>query len=80
MNQVSVSIAPVEVPDYLDRLQIVTRDGNNGLKLAEFDRWGGSLGENIATVLVENLSLLLGSDRVFTYPRLSPEIPDVRVG
>jgi hypothetical protein len=61
-------------------LQIVTRDGNNGLKLAEFDRWGGSLGENISTVLVENLSLLLGSDRVFTYPRLSPEIPDVRVG
>ena len=80
MDQVSVSIAPVEVPDYLDRLQIVTRDGNNGLKLAEFDRWGGSLGENISMVMVENLSLLLGSDRVFTYPRLSPEKPDVRVG
>ncbi|CAG0934081.1 hypothetical protein RHDC3_02799 [Rhodocyclaceae bacterium] len=79
-NPVSVSVAPVEVPDYLDRSQIVTRDGNNGLKLAEFDRWGGSLGENISTVLVENLSALLTSDRVFAYPRLHPEKPDFWVG
>lgn len=79
-NTVSVSVAPVEIPDYLDRSPIVTRDGSNGLKFAEFDRWGGSLGENISTVLVENLSLLLASDRVFTYPRLSPEKPDYRVG
>ncbi|RNC64800.1 MAG: membrane integrity-associated transporter subunit PqiC [Desulfuromonadales bacterium] len=77
---VSVSIAPVEVPDYLDRSQIVTRDGTNGLKFAEFDRWGGSLGENMTSVLVENLSILLASDRVFAYPRLRPEKPDYWVG
>ena len=69
-SRVSVGIAPVEIPDYLDRPQIVTRGGDNELKLAEFDRWAGSLGENIGTVLAENLALLLGSDRVFVYPRL----------
>jgi uncharacterized lipoprotein YmbA len=77
---IAVSVAPVEVPDYLDRSPIVTRDGANGIKIAEFDRWGGSLGENITTVLVENLSGLLSSDRVVASPGLHPETPDFRVG
>lgn len=79
-DPVSVTVAPVEIPDYLDRLQIVTREGANGLRLAEFDRWGGSLAENITTVLVENLSGLLPSDRVFAYPRMPTEKPDYHLG
>jgi uncharacterized lipoprotein YmbA len=78
-SRVSVGIAPVEIPDYLDRPQIVTRDGDNELKLAEFDRWAGSLSENIGTVLAENLALLLGSDRVFVFPRLVAEKVDFAV-
>jgi len=58
-------VAPVEIPDYLDRPQIVTRDGRNKVKVAELDRWAGSLSENISAVLADNLSMLLGSDRVF---------------
>jgi len=77
---VSISVMPVEIPDYLDRLQIVTRDGANGLRLAEFDRWGGSLAENITAVLVENLSGLLQSDRVFSYPRMLADKPDYQLG
>ncbi len=78
-NPVSVSIAPVEVPDYLDRPQIVTRDGPNELRLAEFDRWGGSLSDNIGATLAEDLALILGSDRVYAYPRLSAEQADYSV-
>jgi len=70
---VSVSIAPVEIPDYLDRPQMVTRDGKNELYFAEFDRWAGSLRDNMTAVLAENLSLLLGSDRIFVYPRVRTE-------
>jgi len=70
---VSVSVAPVEIPDYLDRPQMVTRDGKNELYLAEFDRWAGSLRDNMTAVLAENLSLLLGSDRIFVYPRVRTE-------
>jgi uncharacterized protein len=76
VNPVSISIAPVEIPDYLDRPQIVTRDGRNGLKLAEFDRWAGSLSDNIAAVLAENLGHLIGTERVFAYPRMSGEKAD----
>ena len=73
---VSVSIAPVEVPDYLERPQIMTRDGQNELRLAEFDRWAGSLSDNIAAVLAENLALLLGTDRVFVNPSMRTELAD----
>ena len=78
-NPVSVGIAPVEIPDYLERPQIVTRDGRNELRLAEFDRWAGSLSDNISAVLSENLSMLLGSDRVFVNPGVRSEKPDYAV-
>jgi len=78
-TSVSVRIAPVEIPDYLDRPQIATRGGSNELRLAEFDRWAGSLSENIAAVLAENLSTLLGSDRVSVYPRMGAEKADYSV-
>lgn len=38
-----VSIGPVEIPDYLDRPQIVTLTPTNELFLSEFHLWGGSL-------------------------------------
>ena len=49
-------IGPVDIPDYLDRPQIVTRTGRNELSIAEFDRWGGSLKNDVSRVLIENLS------------------------
>jgi uncharacterized lipoprotein YmbA len=76
VSTVSISIAPVEIPDYLDRPQIVTRDSRNELRLAEFDRWAGSLSDNIAAVLAENLGLFVGTERVFVYPRMSGEKAD----
>jgi hypothetical protein len=65
---IAVGIRPVEIPDYLDRTQIVTRDGLNELKIAEFERWSGSLRENINMILAENISILLASDRILSYP------------
>jgi uncharacterized protein len=64
----SVSIALVEIPAHLDRPQIVTQQGRNELKLAEFDQWAGSLSDNIAAVLAENVGTFLRSDRVSIHP------------
>lgn len=75
---VSVTIGPVEIPDYLDRSPLVTRDGDHGLKLSEFHRWGGSLGDNLTTVLMENLSTLLASDRIVAYPGMNDKGPQYR--
>ena len=65
---ISLGIGPVQFPDYLDRPQIVSRNGPNELKLAEYDRWAGDLSENFTNILADNLSMLLDADRVTTYP------------
>jgi uncharacterized lipoprotein YmbA len=73
MQNVTIEIASIEIPDYLDRSQIVTRSSRSELKVDEFNRWAGSLKENISLVLAENLSLLLSTDRVFVHPRISAD-------
>ncbi len=70
----SVAIAPIKFPDFLDRPQIVTRPSPNTLKMSEFHRWGGSLSSNFLQVLGENLSTLLSTDRIF-YPRQANAFP-----
>jgi uncharacterized lipoprotein YmbA len=58
----------VVIPQYLDRPEIVTRSSDNRLELAEFDQWGGRIGDNITRALAENLSGLLKTDKVSIYP------------
>ena len=70
----SVAIAPIKFPDFLDRPQIVTRPSPNTLKMSEFHRWGGSLSDNFMRVFGKNLSILLGTDRIF-YPRQAKTFP-----
>lgn len=67
-QEVAIGVGPVELPDYLDRPQIVTRSGQNELKLADFDHWGESLKDNTTEVLAENLAALLGSKKISLYP------------
>jgi len=74
-----VAIGPVIIPDYLDRPQIVARAGRNELTLAEFDRWAGSLKEDVTRVLLDNLATFLREKQVsvFTWKRAIPS--DYRV-
>jgi hypothetical protein len=63
-----IGIVPVKIPEYLKKSQIVTRTGTSEITLAEFDRWAGSLDEDIGRVVAENLSLLLKTDKVLNFP------------
>lgn len=60
----SIGVGPVVVPEYLDRAQIVINASANRLEIADGHRWAEPLADNIARVLRENLSLLLGTERV----------------
>jgi len=60
----TIGVLPVDLPDYLDRPQVVTRVGENEIKLDEFNRWAERLKDNFYRVLVENLSTLLTSAKV----------------
>jgi hypothetical protein len=67
-QNIAIGIGPVEIPEILDRPQIVTRTGPNKLKMDEFHRWAGPLEAGFAQVLAENISLLLATDKVAVYP------------
>lgn len=54
-----IAVAPVVIPQYIDRPQIVTRTDDNQIALSEFNRWGGTLKDELTYVLVENLNFLL---------------------
>jgi len=63
-----VGVGPVELPDYTDRPQIVTRLDQNQFKLADFDNWSEPLKDNFTQVLAENLSILIPTERIFVFP------------
>jgi hypothetical protein len=53
---VVVRVGPVSIPSYIDRRQIVTRNGRNQIEIAEYERWGGPVDDEIIRLLVNNLS------------------------
>lgn len=65
---VAIGVGPVSLPPYLDRPEIVTRSGGNELHLSEFDRWAEPLQQNVSSVLAENLSILIPTDRTTVFP------------
>jgi uncharacterized lipoprotein YmbA len=63
-----IALRPINLPEQLDRLQIVTRVGENRLHVAESDHWGAPLRESFARVLAEDLSVLVPGGRVLLFP------------
>ena len=75
----SLVIGPVVVPDALRRSQIATRVGDNRFNYAESRRWTGDLDNDIARVIGENVSVLLGTERVAVFPWSNVASPDYRI-
>lgn len=69
-SDIAIGISPVALPKYLKKSQIVTRTGRNELHLAEYDRWAGKIDEDIGRVIAENLSHMLSTDKVLSYPAM----------
>jgi uncharacterized lipoprotein YmbA len=67
-EMISVGIGPLQFPGYLDRPEIVFRTAQNRLRVSENDRWAEPLDENFSRILAQNLSALLGTDRIVPYP------------
>lgn len=75
----AVIIGPFQLAEYLDRPQIVTRDGANEVTVADFERWAEPLDANFQAVVTANVGRLLGSDRVLEYPAQTIMKPERRV-
>lgn len=79
LADLGLGVGPIRIPAYLDRPQIVTRSGANGLELAPFDRWGEPLQESVARVLATELARRLGTERVQRHPWRDAESVQVAV-
>ena len=66
--ELGIVLGQVELPRYLDRSELVTRSSAHGLQVWHLQRWGGSLRSDIARVVAEDLSRLLGTARIAVYP------------
>lgn len=65
-----VVMGPVSMADYLDRPQLVSRQGPNTVDVAAYDQWAGPLDDMLPRVLSENLAARLPRDRVIEFSQL----------
>lgn len=74
-----ISVGPVNLPDYLDRRPIVTRDNAFAVRLAGNDYWAAPLQEMVPRVLVSDLAMRLPADRIEGFPQISDSVGDYRI-
>ena len=79
LRDIRILVGPIRMALYLDRADIVIRDSQNQIRLADFSQWAGPLQENFSRVLAENLSVLLATDRVGIFPGTRAMIFDYNV-
>ena len=63
-----IAIRQLEIPRYLDRPRIVSRDADNHLRISEYHQWGGRLRDDLTRTLSDNLAEYLASASVRTAP------------
>ncbi len=65
---VGIGVGPVIMPGYLDRLQIVTRNGADQVELSMFHRWAEPLEDGIGRILAEEIGARVPTERIVTFP------------
>lgn len=76
---VELSVAPVTLPELVDRPQLIMLEGNSRVQIMEQHRWGEPLKYAIPRLLAENLSRRLGSDKVSAWPQHASSRGDLRL-
>jgi uncharacterized lipoprotein YmbA len=79
LPNIGIGVGPIQMPLYLDRSDIVTRDSLNQVDIVDFSQWAGPLQENFSRVLAENLSVLLATDKVGIFPFVRRDSIDYNV-
>lgn len=74
-----VGLGPIEIPNYLQRPELIVRESATEIRPSSFDRWSEPLDKGIARVLAQNLSSALGVDRVTLFPWYSNQEPSYQV-
>ncbi len=75
----SLGLGPIILAKYLDRPQIVTRASPHEIHLAEFHKWASPLKDHVSHILEENLSQLLATDGIVSYPWKRSNLPEYQM-
>ena len=75
----SIGVGPITFPLYLDRPQMLTRMEDNELRVDEFNQWAEPLKANVTRVMVENLFLLTGSEKIYPHPLKRSDQVNMRI-
>ena len=78
-HTLSIEITDLNIPQYLERFQIVTRDTDNRLLLSENNQWGENLRKNLMRTLSQNLAGRLATVDIGTPLNPSSSPPDYRI-
>jgi uncharacterized protein len=68
LTTTAIGLGPVQLPEYLDRPELVIRTSPNGFELSESSRWAEPLADNFRHVLANDLTNLLGTTNIVQYP------------
>jgi uncharacterized lipoprotein YmbA len=68
LDDLVLGVGPMNVPDYLDRTEMIELVGPYEVRYSAQDRWVEPLGTQLRRVLAENLMTLLRPGRVVEYP------------
>ncbi len=75
----TIGVNPIELPGYLNRVQMVQRTGPNQLEVSSRHRWADFPDRMIQRVLGENLQMLMADARVYSAPWPAGLKPDITV-
>jgi len=68
LSDLGILVGPINIAMYLDRSDVIIRNSQNEVVIADFSSWAGPLPENFSRVLAENLSLWLNTKKVAIFP------------
>jgi len=78
-GDMSIEIVDLEIPQYLERLQIASRRPDSQLVFASSHQWGESLRKNLTRALARNLTNLLGTAAIGTPTNRLSSLPAYRL-
>ncbi len=78
-EDLALAIGPVAIPADVDRPEIVVREADNQISFSDYQRWAGPLRSGIASVIAQNVSSLLDTERVTSFARENIFHPTHRV-
>lgn len=78
-SKLKLGIGPVKIPRMISRPQLVVRTEQHQINVLEQHQWGGSLKEEVAQIIIDNLSAKLGTEQVEHFPWKKAFKPDYQV-